>query len=583
MIGKYLVTLMSKHELEGKERLFEPLSTTTGDIDEKTNIFTSFDGKKYKRITDFSPNKEGEDIAGYYCSEVEFDAVAKVLDVKSHTAALMKYERLSKDRVFLVAIVGGSAVIREFSRSACVDLIEKAQKEGEPASPTSHMDECTIDEDADDYDPTESISYTIKDLIRRISEGAFSPDELLDLKESMEEVQTDVETALETLNLQSDAIETEMADKVAQYDKKHNPQAVAIKSQVPTPTAIKDAPSVDLNSPINTREIFEKVTKTLVAQDKGARRMINEISRLIDSKKRDYGILLTGDTGVGKTLLMRLISENLGRPFIKIDSTQLTAPAYAGRSIEQYLWELYESCGRNKDLAEQAIIYFDEADKKGSERKDDPKGQAVIDTFLCFIEGTDYIACKNPQVVNDATSVKLNTSNMTPVFGGAFLSVYQRKHKPKIGFSQNPEEEEQAKNRLLNPTPEDFVKYGNMPSEFMGRVPIIIHLDDLTIDSIESIILKSDDSFLTRQEEVFLNRGVKLTTLSGYITAIAEDIYNRHIGARGIASLIADTTAHAYDTICEEPGAYEEVILTEETAKDPSAYQLVKKNQQKKS
>ena len=89
-------------------------------------------------------------------------------------------------------------------------------------------------------------------------------------------------------------------------------------------------------------------------------------------------ILLTGDTGVGKTKLLKLLAKYLNKPLLIVDSTQLTIPGYKGRSLEDILWDLYVKCGENKEKAESAIIYFDEIDKKGSPGKSDVSGQGVL-------------------------------------------------------------------------------------------------------------------------------------------------------------------------------------------------------------
>ena len=80
---------------------------------------------------------------------------------------------------------------------------------------------------------------------------------------------------------------------------------------------------------------------------------------------------------------------------MKIDSTQLTTPGWVGRDIEEYLWKLYEECGRDKEKVEQAIIYFDEIDKKGSQRRDDHSKKGVLDLLLKFMDGTSYEACED--------------------------------------------------------------------------------------------------------------------------------------------------------------------------------------------
>ena len=129
----------------------------------------------------------------------------------------------------------------------------------------------------------------------------------------------------------------------------------------------------------------------------------------------------------------------------------------------------------------------------------------------------------------------------------------------------------------------DFIERAMMPKEFMGRVPVIIHLNNLNVESLRRILLESEDSALKLQEEVFAQEGVKLTTKDGYILAIASKALEEKIGARGLNKLITDTTWQAYDEVISNPGVYEEVILTEDTVTNEDTYQLVKKKPNKKS
>ncbi len=280
---------------------------------------------------------------------------------------------------------------------------------------------------------------------------------------------------------------------------------------------------------------------------------------------------------------MHLISKYINRPFLKIDSTQLTAPSYVGRDIEQYLWQLYEDCGKNKELAERAIIYFDEIDKKGSPKKSDSDGKSVQNALLKFIEGTEYIASKNPQLVTENTSVSIKTDNMIVVASGAFLDVYQSKDKKgklsSLGFNTQKEDSTDLKvEHNEEPSIKDFADIGNMATELMERLPIIIHLRDLNASDLANIMLNSDSSSLKQQKNVFSKREVKLSTKEGSILSIAEQAYERKIGARGLNKLIADSTWQAYEEVCcAPPNTYEEVIITEETATDSSKYQLIKK------
>lgn len=563
MPEKYLAVALKRIDIDENDRLYIPTGLTAGDLDEKTQLLKTYNGDCYKRITDYSENDNS--IKGYYYNLLRTDEIQTSSD--EHT----EYEEKEKNIRYLTSKVGNSINIKVLDKSEDQRHIEEiSSSESQKQSPetpllaavTDEMGECIEIDD-------EMITDAIKDIVWRVVSGEFSIAELIDLKQRVTEIRQEADAAIESIDLKQEALDVEFEDYT-----NFNSQP---KTTVPTPTPLQEIKKDE--SQIDIQELFEKVTKVLIAQDNAARRAIVEISRLNDMERKEYGILLTGDTGVGKTLLMNLICNHINRPFLKIDTTQLTAPGYVGRSIEQYLWQLYENCGKDKKLTETAVIYLDEIDKKGSDKKTDASGKSVQYNLLKFIEGTDIIASKNPQQVTNDTSVTINTKNMIIVASGAFLDVYRKKSNKKqtpIGFRPQTDKIED-KTIPKEPSVNDFITIGDMSAELMGRLPVIIHLNDLDVESIMRIILESDNSALKQQQDVFSKRGVKLSTKQGYIVAVAEQALERKIGARGLNKIIADNTWQAYNQICCEPGVYEEVILTEETANDSSNYQLVKK------
>ena len=378
----------------------------------------------------------------------------------------------------------------------------------------------------------------VAELIASIASGEYTKEELLDIQNSVG---------------QNIANLTSILDSVTYHLKEH-----------------QDVTSEKSNDEIDIEEVFEKVTKTLVDQDDPARRLIVEIARTIDDEPDGTAILLTGESGSGKTLLMSLIAQYLGRPFMIIDSTQLTGPAHTGRSIEQYLWELYEMCDRNIEEAENAIIYFDEIDKKGSERKSDIAGQGVLNQLLKFIDGATYIATKNPQIVTEATSVPICTKNMLVISGGAFSEVYETKEKNPVGFEQIP-------SKANEPEIKDFIEKAMISKEFMGRHPVIIHLNKLTTDSLVRIMSSSTKSPIKAQESKFAKKGVKFTVTPEYLQAVAQKAIERKIGARGLNKIIKDTTWKPFDIVSCQRGEYEEVILDQDVLEDYQKFQLIKR------
>lgn len=97
-----------------------------------------------------------------------------------------------------------------------------------------------------------------------------------------------------------------------------------------------DSDDIDFDE-FDIEKIFNYVKGNVVGQDDALYRLIVEISRAYDSGREKDGILITGDSGVGKTLALTSLAECLNKPILIVDSTQLTMPGYVGKNIEEYL------------------------------------------------------------------------------------------------------------------------------------------------------------------------------------------------------------------------------------------------------
>lgn len=563
MPEKYFAAIIKKTPLSESDYVYVVDSITAGYIDEKTHLLTSTTGEKYKRIDDFS---DFEKTTEYYTCVIDAKKITEIFGKHyNFSDAVTKYEKDCKQITYYAFKYNdGYALIPIDKRpyiNALTAVKEDPQKFEQGLQPIKEKNSTDKYEEETDYFIKE-----LKDLIVKVATGEFSPDELIDIKEQVEEQKQILDDALEAIDLASQTLENEL-EEIALRESKINSSQSAVLD-------IKDE-----ITPINVDDLFDKVTKVLIAQDKPARRIIVELCRLEDMRKKDYGILLTGESGVGKTLLMSLLARYMNKPFLAIDSTQLTSQGYVGKSIEEYLWDLYEDCGKDLNKAEHAIIFFDEIDKKGSEKKSDISGQAVLNMLLKFLDGVTYTASKNPQRQTDDNTVKISTKNMLIVGGGAFLDAYRQDTKRPIGFASTNKQEE-AEKKSLEPTINDFVKKSLIPKEFMGRVPVIVRMNNLNVDSIRRILLESEDSALKIQEEVFATHGVKLTTKDGYIISVAQKALEENIGARGLNKLISDTTWVAYDQVVSNPGVYDEVILSDETVANEEKFQLIKKKKQ---
>ena len=407
---------------------------------------------------------------------------------------------------------------------------------------------------------------SLDNLILNIIDGTYTIEELKKLRESAQTNYGNLENLLDTLNLQIEASEKGESFVKLKNEKKQKELEETFEV---VKEEQKEENKVENKNHIDLVKLFNEIKKTLIAQDEPARRVITEIARKEQNPElKNRGILLTGSTGVGKTKLMSLIAKNLNRPFYKIDATKLTVPGYVGTDIEEELWNLYVKCGKDVEKAEHAVIFLDEIDKKGSDNKSDISGRGVLNILLPFIEGTEYDACASVKAATQR--VKINTSNMIVILGGAFQDVYDNlKKKNGIGFGATQDEQKPQA------TTKDFVKKAGIPDEFMGRVTIV-KLNDMDANSIKRILKESDESALHIQEKLFKELGVKLTSTEEFLDKIAMEAVERKTGARGLNNVVDDATWEAYNEVYTHPNEYSEVILTKDTADNPKKYILKK-------
>lgn len=314
-------------------------------------------------------------------------------------------------------------------------------------------------------------------------------------------------------------------------------------------------------------DAYNEVIKQVIAQNNGALRIITEISKMVVSGYRK-NILLTGSTGVGKTALMKAIGNVISKDVFIVDALQISSTAYKGSSIEEILYSLYLKCDKDKERLENSIIVFDEIDKKGSRRKDDPAGQRVLMSLLKFLDGTTYLI--GHDINNKKDMFEINTNKMIKIASGSFSDVYKDMTIKGLGYNSELREEKE-------PTTEDFVEKAMIPDEVMGRLEIIIKLNDLSVDNLIEIIEKSTMSAWLREKETFNKFNVKLTATDGYLRRIAEKAYNKKTGARALNGIISDTTWKPYAIIEKNSGMYDEVKLTEETVDNIDSFQLIKR------
>ena len=568
---KYLATIMQKHFLGDNCFIYSVISTIEGTYNASDKSFIDDRGNAYFSILDRTLMYS--EVPYSYANLVPISSLGDLLQEElSYDEAVTHYENLCKQVVYLVSLTRDNEVF--CAPLNITELIDRNTLVRRQQLSQNLNEQPGVDENHYD-DKNESSFELATDLVELVSDivaGNYSLAELKNLQGEIAKSLEELDAVKDTLDLQIEASEKgEAAVQLRPNDECYDAfdlddDDYEIEEEV-----------VNNPLPFDVNDLYGKISKTLIAQDSQVRRMLVSILKLSMKKHNKMGILLTGSTGTGKTKMMELMAKYVDRPFLLVDSTQLTVPGIVGTSIEQYLWQLYKDCNYDIEKAQKAIVYFDEIDKKGSVNKSDVFGKGVLNVLLKFMDGTKYNACENPQIVTSNSSVKIDTSEMIVIAGGAFNDVYKNlKQKHKLGIYTEAERNKQEKEKLV-PTIEDFVEKSMMTDEFMGRVPIIVRMNDWTPETMKRLLLESDESPLTEEKECFERCGVKLTVTDDYLDALSTKACSRGFGARGLAGLVEDTTNKPFDIISSEFGVYSEVLLDKDVFENTDSYQLVKR------
>jgi ATP-dependent Clp protease ATP-binding subunit ClpX len=260
-------------------------------------------------------------------------------------------------------------------------------------------------------------------------------------------------------------------------------------------------------------------------------------------------ILLIGPTGSGKTLLAQSLARFLNVPFTIADATSLTEAGYVGEDVENIIQNLLHNADYDVEKAGRGIVYIDEIDKI-ARKGDSPSatrdvgGEGVQQALLKIVEGTRAnVTPRGGKKYNQQEYIQVDTSNILFIVGGAFCGLEQvirrRVGVRGLGFGAKIEQKEEISlgELLAKVEPQDLTRFGMIP-EFVGRLPVIATLSDLSEDDLVTILTQPKNALVKQYQKLFDLEKVKLSFTRESLRATAREAMRRKSGARGLRAIL---------------------------------------------
>jgi ATP-dependent Clp protease ATP-binding subunit ClpX len=217
--------------------------------------------------------------------------------------------------------------------------------------------------------------------------------------------------------------------------------------------------------------------------------------------------------------------------------------------------ELLQRAGHSVEQAQRGIVFIDEIDKIARRSQGhrsgvgarDIGGEGVQQALLKILEGREILVPVNlAQHWQRHDAVAVDTTDVLFVCAGTFTDVFAYGAEGRsLGFGAR----DAARRGSRRVRQKDLLDYG-MLAEFLGRLPVVVQLDELGPDDLLEVLTGPPDAVVREVKELLSADGVEVAFTDGGLREIVRYALERGAGARGLRAIVEETVA---DLLFEAP------------------------------
>ena len=205
-----------------------------------------------------------------------------------------------------------------------------------------------------------------------------------------------------------------------------------------------------------------------------------------------------------------------------------------------------------------------------------PRYKILIAEYFRFVQNQERL--RAGEIINSIPDsqleqylLQIDTKNILFICGGAFVGldkiIEKRQNKNTLGFNAEEikSEDKKLSQVIKEIQPQDLIKFGLIP-EFVGRLPIVVGLDELTEDALVKIMTEPKNALVKQYKTMFHIDGVNLEIQPDAVRAVAKKAMKLKTGARGLRTIMEDIMLDIM-FVTPDDRSIKKVIVSEETVK----------------